>query len=173
MNRRRLLATMATLAGGALAGCLGGNSNPPETPTSTPDPTESTADATPAWVSANCDTAPDTDELPDPPETRTSERVVDYVTEFERTYVVATDDSYDAVADISVTTVEETGDGYRVALAVEGRAETPGENETPQPADATSHRATYRLSSDHLLRKHQGYAAGRTLSEDCWTVGTD
>lgn len=177
MNRRRFLAITAALAGAPLAGCIGDDSDSAETPTSTPDPTESTPDATPEWASANCNGAPEIDGLPDPPETRTTERVVDYVTEFERTYIVATDDSYDDIENVSVTTSEETGDGYRVELAVEGIAamSTPegNETETPQPADASSHRATYRLSGDYLLREHQGYAAGRTLSEDCWTVGTD
>lgn len=165
MNRRRFLATTAVLAGGTLAGCLGGDSDSAGTPTATPTPT-------PEWATENCQSSPDVEGLPEPPATRTSERVADYVTEFERTYIVATDDSYDDIESVSVTTTEETGDGYRVELAVEGSAEGNG-TETPQPADATSHRVTYRLSGDHLLREHQGYAAGRTLSEDCWTVGTD
>ncbi|MFC7058662.1 hypothetical protein [Halovenus salina] len=95
------------------------------------------------------------------------------MTEFERTYTVATRDGYDEIEGVSVTTTEETDNGYRIELAVEGNTETPGANETPQPVDATAHRATYRLSKNHLLREHQGYAAGRTLSEDCWAVRTD
>ncbi|WP_257299841.1 hypothetical protein [Haloarchaeobius sp. FL176] len=185
MRRRALLAATATAVGSAtVAGCLGdddpdgdGTTNsvstttqptggPPDTTTETP--TTTSADSFPE----DCPDEPDIDGLPARPETLTESSVVDYVREFEEVYVVATDDSYTAIDSITVTETTAAGDGYDIDMAVEGVEPTRTGTATQEPADATSHRVTYRLRERTLVRELRGYAAGRELSEDCWTVST-
>ncbi|WP_256297808.1 hypothetical protein [Haloarchaeobius salinus] len=180
MRRRALLAATATALGSAtLTGCLGdgesggdGTNSPDPATNRTATPTD-TATATSAdSFTENCPTEPDIDGLPARPAALTESSVVDYLREFEEVYVVATDDSYAAIASISVTETTAADDGYEVDMAVEGVEPTRTGTATEQPADATAHRVTYRLRGDTLVRELRGYPAGRALSEDCWTVST-
>ncbi|WP_440992155.1 hypothetical protein [Haloarchaeobius baliensis] len=185
MHRRSLLtATASALGAVTIAGCLGdesddgdGTTSPDPTttrPTSTPTDTRTaTATATRATsFPEDCPDEPDIDGLPARPETLTESNVVDYVREFEAVYVVATDDYYSGIDSITVTETTAVDGGYDVEMAVEGTEHTPTGTETPQPADATSHRVTYRLRGRTLVRELRGHASGAFISEDCWTVST-
>jgi hypothetical protein len=180
MRRRALLAATATALGTAtVAGCLGDDGEPngdgtTTRPTATPTDTQTDAPTATRDDSfpANCPDEPDIDGLPARPENLSESSVVDYVREFESVYVVATDDYYTGIDSITVTETTAAGGGYDVDMAVEGVEHTPTGTETPQPADATSHRVTYRLRGQTLVRELRGYAAGREISEDCWTVST-
>jgi hypothetical protein len=192
MRRRKFLATTtALLATGGLAGCTANGSDDdttddPETetptqsaspPTETPATPTAGTTGTPEWVSESCDSAPTIDGVPSRPETLTEDSVVEYAREFERTYVVATNDEYREIESIDVTNVENDSDGYHVQLAVEGVAATSTDEEngteTPRPADATAHRATYRLFGPYLRREHRGHAGGQLISAECWTVDNE
>lgn len=183
MRRRALLTATATALGSVtVAGCLGdtdddGTTSPDRTTTrQTSTPTDTRTDEpTPTRdesVPQNCPDEPDIDGLPARPESLTESSVVDYVREFEAVYVVATDDGYAGIDSITVTETTAAGGGYDVDMAVEGVQPTRTGTATPSPADATSHRVTYRLRDRTLVRELRGYASGGFISEDCWTVST-
>ncbi|MFC4406489.1 hypothetical protein [Haloarchaeobius iranensis] len=180
MRRRTLLAATATALGTVtVAGCLGDDSNDGDGTTSPVPTTQSMSGRTDTVTTTgadsfpeNCPDEPDIDGLPARPENPTESTVVDYVREFEAAYVVATDENYAAIDSITVTGTTAGDDGYEVEMAVEGVEATRTGTATQQPDDATSHRVTYRLRGQTLVRELRGYAAGRAISEDCWTVST-
>lgn len=173
MDRRTFLTLAATAVGAtSLTGCLGnspaGEDGDAATPTATQTPT-------PDPFPASCQALPDVEGVPSPPAEATEDSVREYVTEFERTYAVATNADYRSVESVNVNRVETEDDTYEVELAVEGvpatsTAASEGSTATPRPADATAHRALYRFDGDRLVRELRGYAGGRELSSDCWTV---
>lgn len=171
MYRRELLSVL-TAAG--LVGCVGRPASPGDGDAATPTPSDSgTPTLTP--LPDSCEPLPDVEGLPTRPEELNEDSVADYVSEFERVYVPATDPAYGGIESLQVTDVEGIGDRFRVELAVEGAPpqRTPGpdgETPTPMPVDAHSHRTRYRLEGDRLVREHLAYADSSLLSSECWTL---
>lgn len=185
MNRREVLtATGVLLASGGLAGCSSvlsqsSDDSPDATPTETPGPDDEDDDTnadsgTPEPLPKDCSSPPAIDGLPALPETRNQDTVIEFVTEFEGVYGVATNDEYSALDSVRPTSVKSIGERYQVQLAVEAARSTPtpgpdGSTPTPEPQDASAYRTLYRLEGDTLVRELRDYAGGRELSSDCWT----
>lgn len=182
MRRRSVLATATTLVGaGTLAGCLradgdpadaNGMGSPPPTRRSTTE--TATTVQSPDNLPEDCQPLPDIQGLPARPEPLTEERVREYVTEFERTYAVATNDEYAAIAGLTVNHVADDRGYYRASLEVDAvpPTETSSENSTATepPPDATAYRVQYLLPEGRVIRELRGYAGGSLLSVTCWTL---
>lgn len=170
-SRRRVLASLATVAGVAAAGCTRGDTtgtttSPPTTePATTHEPTESTTSGLPE----NCRTLPDVDGLPDAPSEWTLDRAESYATDFERAYYPTTDDYTTGIASLQVTETEATDGQYVVKMTVEVETDTSG-TQTERPQDAVEHRAWYVLAADRVVRQQRGIPSKALLDEVCWQL---
>lgn len=195
MNRRDLLGSVAAVVAGGLAGCTSQSSadtpddeatpttipadaTPADTPRSdsTPEdatPGDATSTITPEPFPYSCPEAPDIEGLPSLPESPTEDSIRAFAVEFERVYAVATNDDYAGIDSIQVKSVDSLEGRFQVKLAVEAALSTPdsdGETPTPRPAEASAHRALYRIQGKAVVRELRGFPAGRKIDSECWAL---
>ncbi|MFB6140464.1 MAG: hypothetical protein ABEJ26_08530 [Halosimplex sp.] len=146
-----------------------------ETPPSDAPATPPTSTGTPVPFPETCGPLPDIDGLPAPPSEPTADTAEAFVRDFERVYAVATTEEYGGVDSLRVRSVEAVGERYVVALSFDAVPATPtadaaGETPTPQPPDAYTHRAVYRLTGERMLREVRSHIDDSLLSRTCWTL---
>lgn len=181
MQRRDVLKVASGVVGvSSLSGCIGGqDSNGGTAPRSTSTTSETTITSTPTETPVpfpeTCEPLPDIDELPSPPSEFTEDTVKTFVKDFERVYVVATNDEYGGVESLQIRSVDTVDGRYIVSLSFEAAPvnHTPdadGKTPTPLPTDGYTHRAVYRVTEERMIREVRSHIDDSLLSRTCWTL---